>query len=119
MLRKEKLAAIATRGKNEGWLDDREVAALSEVSDKEKVELKVLARLYQLSDTSPEYLQVRTITGGDSREEIAAKLADIYYKKHLTDEIMTRFVAPSTTKGKILATSAKKSRDAFATFLSS
>lgn len=116
MLRKEKLKEIAAAGQQAGWLEADEVKALSEVSDKEKLELKVLARLYRLADSSADYLQVKTITGCDTREEIAAKLADIYYKKYITDDIMNRFVAPKTTKDKILVESAKKSRQAFDAF---
>jgi hypothetical protein len=113
MLRKEKLSAIT---RDAPWLDADEKKALNEISDKEKLELKVLARLYRLADSSADYLQVKTITGCDTREEIAAKLADIYYKKYITDDIMNRFVAPSTTKREILLESAKKSRAAFDAF---
>lgn len=119
MLRKEKLAAIAAQGLKERWLTEDETKALSEVSDKEKLELKVLARLYQLGDTSADYLQVKTITNCDTREDIAAKLADIYYKKYVTDDIINRFVAPETTKREILLPLAIKSRRAMDAFGSS
>ncbi len=116
MLRREKLAAITLQGKDEGWFTDDDVRALSQVSDKEKLELKILSRLYLLADTSADYLQVKMVTNCDTREEIAAKLADIYYKKYVTDDIINRFVAPTTAKTQILAPSAKKSREAYDAF---
>lgn len=115
-LRKEKLKDIAEKGVEDGWLLSQEKDALGEVSDKEKIELKVLARLYGLTDTSAEYLQVKTITGCDSREEVAAKLADIYYKKYVTDSIIAKFISPNTTKTSILEGSAKKQGTYWAAF---
>jgi hypothetical protein len=115
-LRQEKLAAIGAKGVEEGWLSEEEKDALGTVSDKEKLEMKVLGRLYQLNDTSADYLQVKTITGSDSREEIASKLADIYYKKYITDDILARFVDPASTRRSILLPSAQKSRAAFTAF---
>jgi hypothetical protein len=116
LLRKEKLAKIKDQGIAEQWLSAEEAAALETVSDKEKLELKILARLYQLADTSADYLQVKSITGCDSREEVASKLADIYYKKYVVDDIINRFVAPNNVREKILVESAKKSRQAYDAF---
>jgi hypothetical protein len=116
LLRKEKLLKIKEKGIAEQWLTQDEADALETVSDKEKLELKILARLYQLADTSADYLQVKSITGCDSREEVASKLADIYYKKYVVDDIITRFVAPANVKEKILVSSAKKSREAYDAF---
>ena len=127
-LRTEKLKAIAadangaydankvTEPGQQAWLSRDEFTALTTISDKEKLELKILGRLYQLNDTSADYLQVKTITGSDTREEIASKLADIYYKKYVTDDILARFVDPTATRASILAPSARKSRSAFTAF---
>ena len=128
-LRTEKLKAIATdangaydatkvteAGSGQAWLSREEFTALTTISDKEKLELKILGRLYQLNDTSADYLQVKTITGSDTREEIASKLADIYYKKYVTDDILARFVDPTATRTSILLPSARKSRSAFTAF---
>jgi len=98
MLRTQKLAEIAKQGVAKGWLDQTEADALNQVSDKEKLEIKVLGRLYQLSDTSADYLQVKSITNCDSREEIASKLTGIYFRKYLTDDVINRFVAPTVAK---------------------
>ena len=127
-LRTEKLKAIAadangaydankvTEPGQQAWLSRDEFTALTTISDKEKLELKILGRLYQLNDTSADYLQVKTITGSDTREEIASKLADIYYKKYVTDDILARFVDPTATRTSILLPSARKSRSAFQAF---
>ena len=50
------------------------------------------------------------------RVEIASKLADIYYKKYITDDILARFVDPASTRRSILLPSAQKSRAAFTAF---
>jgi len=107
MLRQQKLGSILGK-KADGtvappsWLSTQEVASLQEIGEKEKLELKILARLSGLADSSPELLQVRQITDCKSREECAKKLADIYYTKYITEEIINRFVAPATAKSKIL-----------------
>ena len=108
MLRQSKLGAIlgknpdGSAGAKPAWLDDKEVAALQEIGEKEKLELKVLARLSGLADSSPELLQVRQLTDCKSREECAKKLADIYYTKYITEEVINRYVAPTSAKTKIL-----------------
>lgn len=107
MLRQSKLGSIIGT-KPDGssvppdWLSDKEVAALKEIGEKEKLELKVLARLSGLADSSPELLQVRQLTDCKSREECAKKLADIYYTKYITEEVINRYVAPTSAKSKIL-----------------
>ena len=73
------------------------------MGDREKIELKTLARLYALTDSSPEYLQVKAITGGDSREEIAEKLASIYMERILVENTISRFIAPTSASATINA----------------
>ena len=116
MLRQEKLRAIENLNAEEQFLDDEETKALSSISELEKLELKVLGRLMQLSDVSPQLLQVKAITGKDSREEIAHALADMYYRKYMVEDVLNRFVAPTESKNLIVG-SARKSQqryDAFA-----
>ena len=105
MLRKDKLGSIATAGASDAggkWLTTAEVAALNSVGEKEKIEVKILARLSSLADSSPELLQVKALTDCKSREECARSLADIYYRKYTTEEILNRFIDPVSTKSKIL-----------------
>ena len=78
------------------------MSALQSVGEKEKLEIKILARLSGLSDSSPELLQVKALTDCKTREECARSLADIYYRKYTTEEILNRFVAPESTKKDIL-----------------
>lgn len=111
MLRKEKLNAVADKGVADGWLRADEKTALSEVGEKDKLELKILARLYGLADSSAELLQVKTLTGCKTREECARELSDIHYRKITTDEVLNRFVAPNNAKTQIFTKAAAASRN--------
>ena len=109
MLRKEKLGAIVGKGGTRPtWLSKEETDALDEIGEKEKLEIKILARLSGLADSSPELLQVKALTECKSREECAKSLAEIYYRKFTTEEVLNRFVAPTASKT-ILETSRTKS----------
>jgi len=102
MLRKEKLNDIAADGVSKGWLRADEQAALKEVGEKEKLELKILARLYGLADSSSELLQVMSLSGCKKREECAKELAETYYRKITTEQVFNRFVAPENAKSQII-----------------
>ena len=108
MLRKEKLGAIRAKGVTANWLTQDETNALDEIGEKEKLEIKILARLSGLADSSPELLQVKALTECKTREECARSLADIYYRKFTTEEVLNRFVAPTSSKT-ILESSRTKS----------
>ena len=101
-LRQAKLQRILNLGAETG-LTEGEFNALNALGDREKIELKTLARLYALTDSSPEYLQVKAITGGDSREEIAEKLASIYMERILVENTISRFIAPTSASATINA----------------
>ena len=109
MLRKEKLTGLATKGVSDSWLSAEEKTALEEVGEKEKLELKILARLSGLADSSAELLQVKALTDCKTREECARSLAEIYYRKYTTEEVLNRFVAPKSAKTNILDASRTKS----------
>jgi hypothetical protein len=98
MLRKAKLESV---NETSSGLTADELKALSETSTREKVELKTLARLYMLDDHSPEFLQVKAITGSHNREEIASKLTDRYMEKIQVENVLDRFIAPTTNKARI------------------
>jgi hypothetical protein len=113
MLRKEKLGAMVGK-KSDGtfvppsWLTAEEAKSLDEIGEKEKLEIKILARLSALADSSPELLQVKALTDCKSREECARSLADIYYRKFTTEEVLNRFIGPDGSK-KMLVASREKS----------
>ena len=109
MLRKEKLTSLTAKATTEGWLVSQEVDALNEVGEKEKLELKILARVSGLADSSPELLQLKALTDCKSREEIARSLADVYYRKITTEEVLNKYVAPTSAKANIFGKSAAKS----------
>jgi len=101
-LRQEKLSAIATKGVADNWLSAEEKTALDGIGEREKLETKILARLYGLADSSAELLQVKALTNCKSREDCAKTLAEKYYRKITTEEVLNRFVAPSTAKARII-----------------
>ena len=114
-LKRERLAAALADQPTDAaqkWLTVDEERALKTMGEKDKLELKILARLSGLADSSPELLQVKTLTNCKSREECAKELAEIYYRKYTTEEVINRFVAPTDTKTKILG----RSREASAGF---
>jgi hypothetical protein len=112
MLRKEKLNSILS---DNDFLNTDEQTALQSISTREKVELKTLARLYQLEDTSPEFLQVKAITGGRDREDIAAKLTQKYLEKVQVEDVLNRFLAPDDNRTRI-RTALKTSREKYDAF---
>lgn len=99
MLRQAKLNAVSANSTS--GLTPDELKALTETSTKEKVELKTLARLYMLDDHSPEFLQVKAITGSHTREEIASKLTDRYMEKIQVEEVLDKFIAPTTNRTRV------------------
>ncbi len=62
------------------------------------MQLKCLARLYQLTDSSPEYLQIKSITGGHDREDIASKLTEKNMEKVQVEDVLDRFISPTSSK---------------------
>ena len=97
-LREEKLGRIMTLNRGDAFLDQQEQAALRALSEKEKVELNCLARLCQRTDVSPEYLQIKSITGGRDREDIAAKLTEKYMEKVQVEDVLNRFISPNESR---------------------
>ena len=97
-LRTRKLQAIADLNTAENFLTSEEEAALKSMSEREKVEIKALARLYMLADSDPYYLQLKQITGGRDREEIAEKLTKSFMEKQMVENVMNRIIAPETSR---------------------
>ena len=111
MLRKERLNGI----KDLNILDSDEVKSLAGVSEKERLLLKTLSRLYDLADTSPEFLQVKAVVGGGDREEIAEKLVEKFMEQEIVKDITDRFVAPTSGRA-VLKDSLDKSRRKYDAF---
>jgi len=115
MLRQEKLKSVTALNTAEKFLQDEEVKGLSNISEREKLLLKTLGRLYAISDLSPDYLQVKSVTGGKDREEIAERLVDKYLEREVVKLITNQFVGPTGSK-KIITSSiagSKTKMDAF------
>jgi hypothetical protein len=106
-LRNEKVANARTTGK----ISAQEETALSSISELDQLELKALARLYQLSDNSPELLQYFAITHCSSREEVASKLAKKQMRKQLVDEAVNKVLAPDQV-ARAVTSSLDRSRQA-------
>jgi hypothetical protein len=93
-IRQEKLANAQALGKING----DEASSLRGISDLDQLELKALARLYQLSDNSPELLQYFAITKCSTREEVASKLAKKQLRKQLVEEAVQKVLPNSTVE---------------------
>ena len=103
MLRKAKVADAA--GVDGGAaISGAEAKALNRISDLDRLELKALARLYQLSDNSPELLQYFAITHCSTREEVAAKLAKKQLRKQLVEEAVNKVLSPEAVAGFVTST---------------
>jgi hypothetical protein len=109
MLRQEKLKNLGGGADGLDVLDENEIKSLRGVSDLDQLELKALARLYQLSDNSPELLQYFAITKSGTREEVAKKLAKKQLRKQLVEEAVQK-VLPSDKVLKIVEDTLKGSR---------
>jgi hypothetical protein len=116
MLRQEKMKQITSLNRSGGnFLSDDEMKALNAMSEREKIELRTLARLYSLADTSPEYLQIKAITGGRDREEIADKLTKLYMERVVVEDVLDRFISPNSAK-KIISDAGSTSRNKYDAF---
>lgn len=106
-MRQEKLANAIALGK----LNDGEGDALRGISDLDQLELKALARLYQLSDNSPELLQYFAITKSGTREEVAKKLAKKQLRKQLVEEAVQKVLPNATVENAVSETLRVTRRD--------
>ena len=105
MLRKAKLENLQSAKSDGGRiLSVAEERALRGVSDLDQLELKALARLYQLSDNSPELLQYFAITKSGTREEVAKKLAKKQLRKQLVEEAVQKVLPNSAVEGLVQTT---------------
>jgi hypothetical protein len=93
-LRQAKLANAVALGRITGG----EETALKGISDLDQLELKALARLYQLGDNSPELLQYFAITKASTREEVASKLAKKQMRKQLVEEAVQKIIPDATVR---------------------
>ena len=62
-------------------------AKIQKIHEKDLIELRALVYLQSLPDASPELIQLRTYCGCDSREQIAAYIADKQIKKLFLSQI--------------------------------
>ena len=94
-----------------GVLTDAEAKSINSLGDLQKWELKVLARLYQLGDNSPELLQILAYTKTDNREDCATVVARKQYKKQLVELSINKLLSATDVATDVKA-SADKSRTA-------
>jgi len=62
-------------------------AAITKIHEKDLIELRALVYLQKLPDTSPELIQLKTLCGCDTREQIAGYIADKQIKKLMMPQI--------------------------------
>lgn len=96
-LRQEKVANALARRK----ITAEEETALTSISELDQLELKALARLYTLSDNSPELLQYFQLTHCSTREAVAQKLAKKQLRKQLTEEAIKKILDPDAVAGMV------------------
>ena len=113
LLRKEKVANAVSKGQITG----AEETALSSISELDQLEMKALARLYTLSDNSPELLQYFQLTHCKDREAVAKKIAKKQLRKQLTEEAIKKILDPDAVARmvdtKLAQTRANRSRSGF------
>lgn len=114
-LRQEKLAAIRALNDEESFLTQDEADALQGMSEKEKVELKVLGRLHLLSDLDPQFMYLQKLTGKTDRHQMATALADKFIQQELVQNAMNRLVSPDKSRD-ILETGLSRSQRAYNIF---
>jgi hypothetical protein len=78
-------AADVARGGNAAR--DQIKAAINKIHEKDLIELRALVYLQKLPDTSPELIQLKTLCGCDTREQIAGYIADKQIKKLMMSQI--------------------------------
>lgn len=61
--------------------------AVQRIHEKDLVELRALVYLQSLPDTSPEYLSLKSWSGCESREQIAAQIAEKSIKKLMMSQV--------------------------------
>jgi len=90
MLLKEKLAAAA---------DDAADPLLTVQSEREAIEINILRKLINITESSPEFSQIVDITGSRDRYEQARILAEVVYDKVRAETILS-FYTPDRDKMK-------------------
>lgn len=91
MLLKEKLKLSRGDGNT---VNGEGLKILRAQSEKEEIELKILEKLTNITESSPEFAQVVDITGTKDRYEQAKRLAETVYDRVRAEEILS-FYTPS------------------------
>lgn len=62
-------------------------AAITKIHEKDLIEIRAIIYLQKLPDTSPELIQLKTLCGCDTREQIAGYIADKQIKKLMMSQL--------------------------------
>jgi len=76
-----------------GLTSDFAKKVLGQRSEKEEIEWLVLAKLADITESSPEFAQVRDLTGTENKMDQAKKLAEIAYNRIRSEQIMSWYSA--------------------------
>jgi len=76
-----------------GLSSDLAKKLLGQRSEKEEIEWLVLAKLSDITESSPEFAQVRDLTGTENKMDQAKKLAEIAYNKLRSEQILSWYTA--------------------------
>jgi hypothetical protein len=66
---------------------------LGQKSEKEEIEWLILAKLADITESSPEFAQVRDLTGTENKMDQAKKLAEISYNRLRAEQVMSWYSA--------------------------
>jgi len=95
MLRQAKLKTLSDSG--DSFIPADQLKLLDRISDLEKLELKILARLSTMPDEDPYLLNYFSITKTRDRTSCAKKLADKAYRKQLMENAISALAPSSDT----------------------
>lgn len=80
-----------------GLSSGEQTKVLQAVSEREGIELKILAKLADITESSPEFAQVYDLTGTRDKFEQAQRLAQVVYDKVRAEAILGFYTPDKTT----------------------
>ena len=98
MLLKEKLKLSRPDGTTrEQGVSAQAIKILGATSERDEIELKILEKLTNITESSPEFAQIVDITGSKDRYEQAKRLAETVYDRVRSEEILKMYTPSAAT----------------------
>ena len=97
-------ALLQEKLKNSGAINETAKDKIKKASsERETIELQILERLVDVTESSPEFAQLTDITGSRDRYEMARILAETVYDKMRAESILQFYTVPKETLQKHFA----------------